>query len=263
MVTTHSPAFIDLSRNNTTIIRVESGDDGEINGTTLFRPEKAKLNDDDKQRLKLLNVCDPYVAEFFFGGHIVIVEGDTEYTAFKYAILKEPEKFRNVQIIRARGKATIVSLVKILNHFETKYSVLHDSDTPLTRDAKRSNSAWTTNQNILDLVNLHKDKSKVRLVASIPNLEKAFFGEEVRNEKPYNALMMMSKNDANIKKIEELLLSLIDHTKHTPDGCMEWTNIMELKDAVERAAALSEIASTEKEIAVGEEPPSKIGHNRA
>lgn len=82
MVTTHSPIFIDLSRDNTTIIRVSKDEGGKVKSTVLFRPEKAKLSEDDKENLKLLNVCDPYVHEFFFGGRIVVVEGDTEYTAF-------------------------------------------------------------------------------------------------------------------------------------------------------------------------------------
>ncbi|MDR3543128.1 MAG: hypothetical protein P4L69_19510 [Desulfosporosinus sp.] len=77
MVTTHSPAFIDFSRDNTTIIRVERGEQGDVKGTTVFRPKRAKLDENDKQLLKLLNICDPYVAEFFFGGHSIIVEGDT------------------------------------------------------------------------------------------------------------------------------------------------------------------------------------------
>src|SRR5690606_32250223 len=84
MVTTHSPIFIDFSRDNTTIVRVERNHKGDVGGTTIFRPEKAKLDDDDKINLKLLNICDPYVAEFLFGGKVIIVEGDTEYTAFNY-----------------------------------------------------------------------------------------------------------------------------------------------------------------------------------
>jgi len=251
MVTTHSPAFIDLSRNNTTIIRVERGEDGEINGTTLFRPNRVRLDDNDKQRLKLLNVCDPYVAEFFFGGRIVIVEGDTEYTAFKYVILKNPEKFKDVHIIRARGKATIVSLIKILNHFGSKYSVLHDSDTPLTKELKR-NPAWATNQNILDAINLHNDKTKVRLVSSIPNLEKAFFRQEVKDEKPYNALMKMSNDASSFERIEELLFSLIDHSSPTPVGALEWSKLEDLEEAVGKVLAFSEVSVIGKEIAVGE-----------
>lgn len=132
MVTTHSPAFIDVSRDNTTIVRVERSDQGEIFGTTVFRPEKARLDENDRENLKLLNLFDPYVAEFFFGGRSIVVEGDTEYTAFKYVISRNPDRYKNVHIIRARGKATIVSLCKILNHFGSGYSVLHDSDFPLT-----------------------------------------------------------------------------------------------------------------------------------
>jgi hypothetical protein len=49
MVTTHSPVFIDFSRDNTTIVRVERQENGTIQGTTVFRPEKAQLSDDDKQ----------------------------------------------------------------------------------------------------------------------------------------------------------------------------------------------------------------------
>lgn len=41
----------------------------------------------------------------------------------------KPGIYKDVHIIRARGKATIFSLVKILNHFGSRYSILHDSDT--------------------------------------------------------------------------------------------------------------------------------------
>ncbi|WP_205730518.1 hypothetical protein [Blautia producta] len=82
MVTTHSPIFIDLSRDNTTIIRVSRDEVDEVKSTVLFRPENAKLSPDDKENMKLLNVGDPYVHEFFFGGRIVVVEGDTDILLF-------------------------------------------------------------------------------------------------------------------------------------------------------------------------------------
>ena len=185
MVTTHSPVFIDFSRDNTTIVRVERRENGVIEGTTVFRPDKAQLSDDDKQNLKLLNHCDPYVAEFFFGGKVIIVEGDTEYTAFNYIKTEKPDLYRDVHIIRARGKATIVSLVKILNHFGSSYSVLHDSDRPLTA-AGKGNPAWGNNPNILDAVNSKPDGAETRLLASLPNFEEAYFGEEIKSEKPYS-----------------------------------------------------------------------------
>lgn len=64
VLTTHSPAFLDLSRNNTTIVRVERSEQGDIFETTVFRPEKVQVDEDDRERLKLLNLFDPHVAEF-------------------------------------------------------------------------------------------------------------------------------------------------------------------------------------------------------
>ena len=233
MVTTHSPVFIDFSRDNTTIVKVERNTEGNIEGTTVFRPDKVKFEDSDKKNLKLLNACDPYVAEFFFGGKVIIVEGDTEYTAFNYVRQEKPEKYRNVHIIRARGKATIVSLVKILNHFGTSYSILHDSDTPRTKDNARANPAWTNNQRIKDsLVDL-PDSISVRLLASIPNFELAYFRQQAVSEKPYNALETISSDQAKFNIIESLLDCLINHESETPESCLEWKDLDELQNSVE------------------------------
>ncbi|MFK7691556.1 ATP-dependent nuclease [Paenibacillus sp. HJGM_3] len=239
MVTTHSPAFIDVSRDNTTIVRVERSNDGEISGTTVFRPEKVKLDENDREQLKLLNMFDPHVAEFFFGGHSIIVEGDTEYTAFKYITSKKPDLYRNVHIIRARGKATIVSLCKILNHFGSGYSVLHDSDFPYTKDGKKKNSAWTQNNAILKKVKEAIDPSKVRIVASLPNFEAAYFSQTIRSGKPYNALTQLKKNNELFKIVEELLISLLDFTKDTPQGSICWNEEDQLTPLV---AAMAESA---------------------
>lgn len=223
MVTTHSPCFIDVSRDNTTIIRVERSIGQEITGTTIFRPSRAQLDDDDKQRLKLLNLCDPYVAEFFFGGQSIIVEGDTEFTAFNYMKEQHPDKFPNVHIIRARGKATIVSLMKILNHFGTPYSVLHDTDrkTFTNKDGQeKANSAWTNNFKILEEAD--KRLGFVRLVASVPNFEAAYFDEELKTEKPYTALAKLKTKPPFHDSIFTLFQALVDPGSPLPDGATEW-----------------------------------------
>lgn len=233
MVTTHSPVFIDFSRDNTTIVKVERNIEGNIEGTTVFRPDKVKFEDSDKKNLKLLNACDPYIAEFFFGGKVIIVEGDTEYTAFNYVRQEKPEKYRNVHIIRARGKATIISLVKILNHFGTSYSILHDSDTPRTKDNARANPAWTNNQRIKDSLVGLQDSISVRLLASIPNFELAYFRQQAVSEKPYNALETISSDPAKFNIIEALLDCLINHESETPESCLEWKDLDELQNSVE------------------------------
>lgn len=236
MVTTHSPSFIDISRDNTTIVRVERDNDGDIQGTTIFRPCKAKLGEDDKENLKLLNIYDPYVGEFFFGGKNIIVEGDTEYTAFKYVISKNPDKYKDVHIIRARGKATIISLVKVLNHFGSHYSVLHDSDTPKIISKKtgkeQGNPAWGNNKNILAAIQQKPATTTVRLLSSIPNFEGAYLGKEVSTEKPYNALVRIQGEPDKLLIIEQLLDSLISIENILPEGCYEWDNIDNLNQKV-------------------------------
>lgn len=229
MATTHSPIFIDFSKDNTTIVRVEKNAQGNIQGTTVFRPNKINLGDDDKENLKLLNICDPYVAEFFFGGRIIIVEGDTEYTAFSYIRSQYIDEYRDVHIIRARGKATIVSLVKVLNHFGASYTVLHDSDKQRTQDGKKANPAWGNNNNILAAVSAHPVRSKARILASVPNFEEAYFGLTVSQEKPYKALKSLM-DKANFEKIKGLLDALLDNQKALPINCIEWTKIEDLAD---------------------------------
>ncbi|HEU4470177.1 MAG TPA: AAA family ATPase [Flavisolibacter sp.] len=236
MVTTHSPIFIDFSRDNTTIVRVERDNSGHIQGTTVFRPDKAQLSNDDKVNLKFLNLCDPYVSEFLFGGRVIIVEGDTEFTAFNYIKSKKIEHYKNVHIIRARGKATIVSLIKILNHFGSDYSVLHDSDRPLlkTKTGKtRKNSAWGNNPNILQAVTTRPSGTSCRLLASLPNFEEAYFGEEAEGDKPYNALQTIMNDPKKFDTIECLLNALIDHKAALPDNCIEWSSIEALEAKVD------------------------------
>jgi putative ATP-dependent endonuclease of OLD family len=235
MVTTHSPIFVDFSRDNTTIVRVEKNASGEIEGTTVFRPDKAKLDNDDKKNLKFLNLCDPYVAEFLFGGKVIIVEGDTEYTAFNYIKSKKPEVYKNIHIIRARGKATIVSLIKILNHFGSSYSVLHDSDIPKINKKKggvQANPAWGNNPTIIAAIKAKDSSSSCRLLASLPNFELAYFGETVQGDKPYNALRTIMDDEDLFSKIEQLLTALIDHSAPIPTNCAEWETIEELEAKV-------------------------------
>ena len=237
MVTTHSPVFIDLSRDNTTVVRVERNAQGSIQGTTVFRPSKAKLDAEEKRELKLLNLYDSQIAEFFFGGRTVLVEGDTEYTAFKYVISKEtdPNLFKDVHIIRARGKVTLALLARILNQFGAKYALLHDADKPkITTKKGKSvvNPAWTNNQRILDEVLKAPNGSSVRLVASLPDFEGAMFGEEVGEEKPYNAYTTLKEDPAAFSKVKEYLVSLIDFTKPLPCNSCAWNDLDKLNEAV-------------------------------
>ena len=237
MITTHSPVFIDLSRDNTSIVRVERNATGAIQGTTVFRPKRARLDDDDRVELKLLNLCDPYVAEFFFGGRTILVEGDTEYTAFRHVIGRRPDQYRDVHVVRARGKACLASLCKIPNQFNTGYAVLHDSDREEIRSRKtkrmRKNPAWTENRKLLDTTEPGRTAGLVRLVASVPNFETAFFGEEADGDKPYSALARLKDDGVAFQKIASLLDCLLDSGKQVPEGAKQWSSLDDLKAAVD------------------------------
>lgn len=226
MITSHSPIFIDLSRDNTTIIRVFRDDNREVKSTTLYRPERARLDEDDKRNLKLMNICDPYVHEFFFGGKQVIVEGDTEYTAF--SMIKEifPNEYSDVQIIRARGKGIIPSVAKVLKQFSKSFFILHDADEKLTSKGN-ANPAWGMNNTIAELLD---SEGKVKLVACKTCFEIALFGEEVKYEKPYNALIRIKTDKEAQDRVKSLLDYLIEvDGASLPENCIRWEKIDQLE----------------------------------
>jgi putative ATP-dependent endonuclease of OLD family len=242
MVTTHSPAFIDISRDNTTIVRVERTPDGSINGTTVFRPKEVKLDDDDKKLLKLLNLWDPYVAEFFFGGRTIIVEGDTEYSAFREVIEGDRPAYRDVLIVRARGKFIIPALMKIMNHFGSRYAVLHDSDVPKLANGN-ANGAWAANLKILDAVKAAPKPGDIRLAAFVPNFEAAVFGEEATGDKPYNAAMKLRQNSTHMLAAKRILDYLLFQTDQQPEFLTPWDDENYLNEALKKFAAKNAASS--------------------
>lgn len=227
MITTHSPIFIDLTQDNTTIVRVSRTESGAIQGTTIFRSDNHKLGPTERRELKLLNLCDPTVNEFFFGGRTIVVEGDTEYTAFKH-VISESGRYRDVHIVRARGKVMVTLLAQILNHFKSDYAVLHDSDSPTVKVGgdEQANSAWK--QNVHIRAQIKSARGMVRHAAIVPNFEAALFGHEVGSGKPYNALVKIREDRAVFDKVETLLKWLLGDPVGLPDWCVEFDDLATL-----------------------------------
>lgn len=249
MVATHSPSFIDLTKDHTTIIRVDKNNEEHIKTTTLFKPETAQLSTDDKENLKLINLFDSHISEAFFGGRVLIVEGDTEYSAFNYIKNKEQEagnnSYHDLNIIRARGKVTVASMMKVLNHFGRKYYALHDTDVPTTQSKRRNkelstndaivyeqftmaNPAWTNNSKIQDEMSEYS-----RVIASVINFEDAYFDETVGSDKPDNCIKHIKEDPSMYQKIKNVLDGILDiDGSELPCGAILWTDITELNDAV-------------------------------
>ncbi|KAA1156031.1 ATP-dependent nuclease [Pseudoalteromonas fuliginea] len=250
MVATHSPSFIDLTKDHTTIIRVEKSQDDHIETTTLFKPESAQLDEDDKENLKLINLFDSHISEAFFGGKVLIVEGDTEYSAFNYIKSKELESgnnaYHDLNVIRARGKVTVASMMKVLNHFGKKYYALHDTDIPRVESKRRNkelsvgdaivydkftmvNPAWTNNEKILAQMT-----EQSRVVASVINFEDAYFDETVGSDKPENCIKHIKEEVEMYNRIKSLLDGILelDETE-LPQGSLTWSDMTELNDIVQ------------------------------
>jgi putative ATP-dependent endonuclease of the OLD family len=249
MLTTHSPSFIDLTKDHTTIIRAEKDHDHKVSATTLYRPDRVQLDENDKENLKLMNLFDSHISEAFFGGKVLIVEGDTEYTAFNYIRDREIKtgslQYKDINIIRARGKVTVASMMKVLNHFKTKYYVLHDTDQQRTKsrslDKKASvggkkvykeieivNPAWTNNTKILDQMSEHS-----RVVASIGNFEAAYFSEIIDSDKPENSMNNIKNNAEHYNVVKQLLDGILGFDDTVlPSGSIAWSSMDEIDQAV-------------------------------
>jgi hypothetical protein len=112
----------------------------------------------------------------FFGQLPVLIEGDTEYAAFELLMNKYPDQFpisRKPVLVRARGKHTMLLIMRILSEFRISFAVLHDADTPLHRNGSRSGS-WTANTEIYDAIRAIRVQG-VRVVhrISVPGFEYA------------------------------------------------------------------------------------------
>lgn len=249
MIATHSPNFIDLSKDHTTVIRVEKNITNGIETTTLFSPEQTQLDNDDKENLKLINLFDSHISHAFFGGKILVVEGDTEYAAFNY--IREFESrignkdYDDLNIIRARGKVTVASMMKVLNHFQNKYYVLHDSDTPTCQSRKLNKHLSTPKNKVYDIVKMTNpawtNNNKIRnqmgenckVVASLINFEHAYFSEIINTNKPEHCIQKIKSAPEKYNLIKQLLDSILDFNEAClPEGAVQWSDISELETLI-------------------------------
>lgn len=132
--TTHSPWMIDLSQELQSLTKMVLRESGYIAAVNYgVSEEMARLQGDDRTRVKMLQLFDDEMSRVFFSQRVVVVEGDSEMVALKATIDLLPEELRKqvlsrVQIVKARGKAAIISLVKYLRALSIEPFVIHDRD---------------------------------------------------------------------------------------------------------------------------------------
>ncbi len=235
MLTTHSPLFLDLSRDHTTIVRLERSND-ETRAVQVFRSDSAAFEGDVSKQLKLLNAYDPNVGEFFFGDQTVVVEGDTEYAAFRRLTAEDPS-LHGVHVVRARGKANLRLFATILNQFHASYAVLHDADSRFDKN-ENANGMWKINLDLKGMTDAAKGSA--RRVASICNFEQALFGSTGSGkDKPSEALARLDESPERWDVARQLLRCLagFEGLDKLPPGFVAWKSEEELIAATETPAS--------------------------
>jgi putative ATP-dependent endonuclease of the OLD family len=222
MMTTHSPYFINPFEDHTTIVRLERAtDEGNMMlSPRTYRSDRIDFEGDEKQRLQALQHIDPSFAEIFFGSYPVLVEGDTEHAAFMAAIIeKQHDLLNSITVIRARGKAILAPLVKVMRHFKIDFGIVHDCDPPFKNNGDK-NGMWTENRKIRDAVVMARTTGlTVRHRVSVPDFERFLGGEEESKDKPLTAYRRITNETALGEAVQKLLAELIGSNQYEPfDG---------------------------------------------
>ncbi|HHV5211684.1 TPA: ATP-dependent nuclease, partial [Klebsiella pneumoniae] len=219
LLTTHSPYFINPLEDHTTIARMQRSPDGKSLSPKLYVADEANFSAEEKDNLQALQLTDIGFAEIFFGSYPIIVEGDTEHAAFISAIVKtQHEMAGKISIIRARGKAVLVPLIKMLRHFKSNFGIVHDIDWPYRKDGS-GNGMWTINETIRnEIIRCRQNGHVVYDRWSIPDFERFLGGTELGKDKPYSAFHRISSDDELKVKVQNLISSLFNGDDYDPIG---------------------------------------------
>lgn len=135
VATTHSPYMVNLGSDKKISLTKFSIAHNDFSSTHSFNLDNAfkTLQKDEKQNLKMLLKIDDYIARIFFTNKCIFVEGDTEEVVVRETIkrLSKSDKsivVGNCELLRARGKAVLISIAKYLNALNVDYIFMHDRD---------------------------------------------------------------------------------------------------------------------------------------
>jgi len=188
IATTHSPIFIDLSKDHTTIIRVDPNSaEQHFVSTDLI-----SFDGDERKHLNMVRACNPVVNEFFFYENVVLVEGPTEHLVVKHVA---DRLGLEVHVIDCMGKGNVPLFARVLNHFKMPYIAIHDSDTPKfkRKGVMVASGTWSLNKKIRDTA-LHAGIGQV--FTQFPHFEGQFLDEELTGGKVDRVLDVLSAPDS-------------------------------------------------------------------
>jgi putative ATP-dependent endonuclease of the OLD family len=211
MLSTHHPVFVDPLKDHTTIVRLHRPDVNEP--PNVYRADEMAFTPVERENLKSLLAFDTTVAEMFFGPRVIIVEGDTEFAAFEGLMDQDGEEFPVASrplILRARGKATIPTLIRMLTHYKVDFTVLHDIDAPRTAKGDRVNPAYTINESICrSVAEAQKCGRQVIHRCSCPFFEQHHGMAVPAKDKPFEAWRTVRANQSVRTSVDKVLKELV------------------------------------------------------
>lgn len=199
VATTHSPYLIDLSRKPKQVLNRFNYEQGHSTIYAFSVSDKFReLQENDKDQVKMLIKLDDHVSRIFFTRKVIVVEGDTEEVLIKEAIRRMTPELRarvlsGSEIVKARGKAAIIGLVKYLSALNVNYYVIHDRD-------QGTAGAEVFNQPIADAVG---DNEKVTMLHEC--VEDLIGYPAPNSEKPFKAYKETLNWDENWEAVPQAL----------------------------------------------------------
>lgn len=148
---THSPLMIDISKPHSSLIRV-SKDENENSFTYQVGQDLFAKDEEQKQRVQMINRFNPNICETFYANKVLLVEGDTEAIVYR-DLLNRLYSNDEVFVLNTGSKNNIPFFQEILTAFHIEHYAIHDTDTEYNQNGNK-NSAWSFNQTIWDKVQL-------------------------------------------------------------------------------------------------------------
>lgn len=176
--------------------------------TRTYISDTISFSTEEKQQLQAVQQMDVGFSEVFFGSYPLLVEGDTEHAAFIAAILEDGHELSDkVCCIRARGKAILPALVRMLDHFKIPFGILHDVDWPY--NSKGKCGMWSMNGSIYEEVKKCRSTGlAVRHRYSIPDFERFLGNVELSKDKPLEAYKLTKEKPVVKESVQKLIEDL-------------------------------------------------------
>jgi putative ATP-dependent endonuclease of the OLD family len=203
---THSPLMIDISKPHSSLIRV-SKDENENSFTYQVGQDLFAKDEEQKQRVQMINRFNPNICETFYASKVLLVEGDTEAIVYR-DLLNRLYANDEVFVLNTGSKNNIPFFQEILTAFQIEHYAIHDTDLEFNNDGNK-NSAWSFNKTIWDKVQLANQLKEglSRRYVHVTNFETA------------HNLLLKGAKDKPLKAYQ--FVQTINRNIETPD-CLKW-----------------------------------------